>query len=597
MHSSDVKRIATFLMAIIMVFTTMQPMQAVAARTVTVFRVDGDNAAVYRNGTRHSTARTRTRLAAADELITGRETQVYLNMDSDSLLKMDSQSRVAFELTNNLIGLTVLEGNALVRVAEQAEGRSLESRVGNVVHAVRGTMFTIGHFNENIVYIAMLSGSGEVSGVSLEEGQILTSWYEGDELDVQISGVVVHDLLEDGTNVVISEIVVDELDQFTLQEIWDNQDYLLENSGFVDHDILEEVRLHIIEETIQNLPQPPQSNVINDDINDDWYDYNNDTGTDGGWNYENPGGGGGGSGGGNQGGGGGTGGDGSDGNGGDSGGGNQGGGGLPPGFITIGGMNVNVATTSIRISGVVVSAEEFEQLKYVQNLRELIMSNANITDISPLAGLTNLTYLELQGNNISDLTPLEGLTSLRWLFLGGNNITDISSLAELSNLESLALGFNNITDWSPVDHINNVGGRPPNWPRSGMASLFAPIIPFPPANEEPASEEEFWDIDLDDLLTLTPEFDVTFPEIDLDDLLTLTPEVDIIIDPDLGDIDEDIEDEEEDKKESEEETEDEDEDKKEGDEEIEEIEDEDEDRKEEEDPDNLFIEDEFEFYE
>ncbi|MCL1998093.1 MAG: hypothetical protein FWG65_04915 [Turicibacter sp.] len=279
------KKIATYAMAAIMVLTTIQPMQAAAARTVTVFRVDGEAASIHRNGARHTTARQRTRITAGDELVTGRATQVYLNMDGNSLLKVDSESRVAFELTSGLIGLTVAEGNALVRVAEQASGQSLESRVGNVIHAVRGTMFTIGHFNENIVYIAMLSGSGEVGGVMLEEGQILTSWHEGDELDVSISGAVVHDLLEDGTNIVISEIVINELDQFTLQEIWDNQEYLLENSGFVTVEVLEEVLPFIVVSPAptQNQP-PPQNNVDVWDVENDFDDsYWNDGGDGGYW--------------------------------------------------------------------------------------------------------------------------------------------------------------------------------------------------------------------------------------------------------------------------------------------------------------------------
>ncbi|MCL2014698.1 MAG: leucine-rich repeat domain-containing protein [Defluviitaleaceae bacterium] len=46
-----------------------------------------------------------------------------------------------------------------------------------------------------------------------------------------------------------------------------------------------------------------------------------------------------------------------------------------------------------------------------------------------------------------------------------NQITDISPLAGLSNLEMVILSGNQITDWSPVDHVDNVIGRPADWVR------------------------------------------------------------------------------------------------------------------------------------
>ena len=44
------------------------------------------------------------------------------------------------------------------------------------------------------------------------------------------------------------------------------------------------------------------------------------------------------------------------------------------------------------------------------------LNNNNISDLTPLAGLTNLTTLHLGENNISDLTPLAGLTNLTFIF-------------------------------------------------------------------------------------------------------------------------------------------------------------------------------------
>ncbi len=54
----------------------------------------------------------------------------------------------------------------------------------------------------------------------------------------------------------------------------------------------------------------------------------------------------------------------------------------------------------------------------------------NISDISPLAGLTQLGVLGLWNNNISDISALAGLINLLFLDLSSNNISDISPLVE-----------------------------------------------------------------------------------------------------------------------------------------------------------------------
>ena len=80
---------------------------------------------------------------------------------------------------------------------------------------------------------------------------------------------------------------------------------------------------------------------------------------------------------------------------------------------------------------------------------DLDLSNNQITDISPLAGLTNLTnfgLLNLGRNKISDLSPLAGLTNLERLNLSYNQISDLSPLKGLTNLKSLDLSGNPIPE-------------------------------------------------------------------------------------------------------------------------------------------------------
>ena len=83
--------------------------------------------------------------------------------------------------------------------------------------------------------------------------------------------------------------------------------------------------------------------------------------------------------------------------------------------------------------------------------------NSNeISDLSPLSGLTNLTYLNLGRNIVSDVVALSGMTNLTWLDLSDNIISDITPLSGLINLESLGLSDNIISDITPLSGLINL---------------------------------------------------------------------------------------------------------------------------------------------
>jgi len=69
-----------------------------------------------------------------------------------------------------------------------------------------------------------------------------------------------------------------------------------------------------------------------------------------------------------------------------------------------------------------------------------------ITDVTPLAGLTNLQSLALNNNQITDVSPIAEFTNLKplYVYLEDNQITDISPLAGLTNSVSLFLKGNPI---------------------------------------------------------------------------------------------------------------------------------------------------------
>ncbi|MFA6419144.1 MAG: leucine-rich repeat domain-containing protein, partial [Candidatus Margulisiibacteriota bacterium] len=84
------------------------------------------------------------------------------------------------------------------------------------------------------------------------------------------------------------------------------------------------------------------------------------------------------------------------------------------------------------------------------SLEHLELRGAQVSDLSPLAGLTNLEWLDLSGTQVSDLSPLAGLTNLEWLDLTGTQVSDLSPLAGLTQLEDLLLTDTQVSDLSPL---------------------------------------------------------------------------------------------------------------------------------------------------
>ena len=85
-----------------------------------------------------------------------------------------------------------------------------------------------------------------------------------------------------------------------------------------------------------------------------------------------------------------------------------------------------------------------------KELKELILNNNNITDLSPLGKVKfeKLEILDLSQNKISDINPFENprLGELKQLYLGYNNISDIKVFDKniLNKLEILHLNDNKI---------------------------------------------------------------------------------------------------------------------------------------------------------
>ncbi len=81
-------------------------------------------------------------------------------------------------------------------------------------------------------------------------------------------------------------------------------------------------------------------------------------------------------------------------------------------------------------------------------------TNSNdVSDLSPLSGLTALTWLDLAGNSVEDVTPLSGLTRLAVLIVEVNKIQDMRSLSGLTKLRELYMGYNLVPTWELADWL------------------------------------------------------------------------------------------------------------------------------------------------
>jgi len=95
-------------------------------------------------------------------------------------------------------------------------------------------------------------------------------------------------------------------------------------------------------------------------------------------------------------------------------------------------------------------------LAYFTGLQHLDLGCNQITDLAPLASLKQLTYLNLIGNRIQNIEPLAGLNSLSCLFLDCNRISDLSPLANLANLKFLGLTGTEVKDLRPLKDLKNL---------------------------------------------------------------------------------------------------------------------------------------------
>ncbi len=105
-----------------------------------------------------------------------------------------------------------------------------------------------------------------------------------------------------------------------------------------------------------------------------------------------------------------------------------------------------VNLTYLRSNLNIIATEYINCLDKLINLKNLYLTNIDITEIRNLDSLINLQVLCLHNNKITEIKGLDNLVNLQCLGLYCNEITEIKGLDNLVNLQELLLGKNKITE-------------------------------------------------------------------------------------------------------------------------------------------------------
>lgn len=126
--------------------------------------------------------------------------------------------------------------------------------------------------------------------------------------------------------------------------------------------------------------------------------------------------------------------------------------------ITIQGVEYGTDLQKLELENMGLTDGDILDLKYMINLTYLNLDGNNLTDLSPVSGLTELTELNVMNNpDLTDLSPLAGLTELRNVNFYGSPVTDYSFMEGLTNLETVQLyDVQEDTDLSFLSGLTNV---------------------------------------------------------------------------------------------------------------------------------------------
>lgn len=124
--------------------------------------------------------------------------------------------------------------------------------------------------------------------------------------------------------------------------------------------------------------------------------------------------------------------------------------------IRIGDNTYSANTKILDLQNMGLTDKDIKNLGSFTNLEELIISDNNITDLSPVKKLTKLEKITFHNNSVSDISFVKKLKKLTVFGAINNPISDISALSGLTELKEVWMGDNPLTDISPLKNCDKL---------------------------------------------------------------------------------------------------------------------------------------------
>ena len=90
------------------------------------------------------------------------------------------------------------------------------------------------------------------------------------------------------------------------------------------------------------------------------------------------------------------------------------------------------------------------------NIKTLLLSSNELTNISGIKLFKNLQNLYLIKNKLTDISVLNNLIKLKELYLNNNKLKDIKNLYNLTELKILDISSNKLTDISIIKNLSKL---------------------------------------------------------------------------------------------------------------------------------------------
>ncbi|WP_147401223.1 MucBP domain-containing protein, partial [Brochothrix thermosphacta] len=97
-----------------------------------------------------------------------------------------------------------------------------------------------------------------------------------------------------------------------------------------------------------------------------------------------------------------------------------------------------------------------EGLQYAKNLSSLDIATNEVSDLSPISGLTMISSLVISSNPVSDISPISNLINLKTLYIEKTRVTNFDALNGLGSLESIYANRNSRIDLSGISNSTSL---------------------------------------------------------------------------------------------------------------------------------------------